>query len=147
MAYVKYGFLITIDSTDKRGDVVGTIRGNGSILDLVEGRDPETDGTDTWYNRYVLKPSLLPPGTPEIPCQARVGINAGVPAVVRNEYSQNSTLWYTMQFSGYNPPATRAYMQQRLRQEAGYSGVTHIWEIVPGDVLTGDLLSHFVPLY
>ena len=144
--FVKYGILLTIDSTDSRNAVVGTIRGNGSLLDLVEGRDPEPTDPSI-FNRYVLKPSLLPAGTPEIPAGAYVGINAGVPAVVRNEYSQNTALWRTVEFRGYTPAVDRAFMQNYLRDMAGFDGVTHIWEIIPGQSLGGDLLSHFVPIF
>ncbi len=143
---LKYAFLLTIDSTDSRNNVIGTIRGNGSLLDLIEGRDQESSGGDTWFNRFVLDPSLLPPGTPELNAVAFVGINAGVPAVVRNEYSQNTALWRTVEFRGYTPPATRQFMQDYLRNLAGFEGVTHYWQIVPGDDLGGDLLSHFVPI-
>lgn len=143
---MKYAFLITIDSTDSRQNVIGTIRGNGSLLDLIEGRDQETSGSDSWFNRYVLKPSLLPAGTPEIPAIGMVGINRATPAVVRNEFSQNSTFWTgTIDFQS-TPGTTREFMQQRLRQDAGFLGVTHYWQIVPGDSLSGDLLSHFVPI-
>jgi hypothetical protein len=144
--YMKYAFLLTIDSGDSRNSVIGTIRGNGSVLDLVEGRDQEGTGGDIVFNRYVLKPSLVTGGA-EIPAEAWVGINAGVPAVVRNEYSQNSTLWRTVEFRGYTPAVDRTYMQARLRQFAAESGATHIWEIIPGQSLAGDLLSHFVPIF
>jgi hypothetical protein len=143
---VKYAFLLTIDSTDSRQNVIGTIRGNGSLLDLIEGRDPETAGNETWFNRYVLKPSLLPVGTPEIPTIAFVGINAGVPAVVRNEYSQNTAFWRTVEFRGYTPAATRQFMQDYLKNLAWQDGATHYWHIVPGDSLSGDLPAHFVPI-
>lgn len=143
---LKYAFLITIDSTDSRNAVIGTIRGNGSLLDLIEGRDQETAGTDTWFNRYVLKPALLPIGTQELPTIAFVGINQGVPAVVRNEYSQNSTFWRTVEFRGYTPAVGRQFMQDYLRIWAAQNSVTHYWQIVPGDNLGGDLLSHFVPI-
>lgn len=144
--HMKYVFLLTIDSGDSRNNVIGTIRGNGSLLDLIEGRDPETSGSETWFNRYVLKPSLIA-GAPEIPTEAWVGINAGVPAVVRNEYSQNTAFWRTVEFRGYSPAATRAFMQASLRRFAAENGATHIWEIVPGEALTGDLISHFVPIF
>jgi hypothetical protein len=143
---MKYAFLLTIDNTDSRNNVIGTIRGNGSLLDLVEGRDQESSGGDTWFNRYVLKPSLLPAGTPEIAAVAFVGINAGVPAVVRNEYSQNSILWRTVEFRGYTPAVGRQFMQDYLRNLAHQNGATHIWHIIPGDSLSGDLLSHFTPI-
>ena len=142
-----YAMIVTIISADKRGDVVGTIRGAGSILDLVEGRDPEPSDP-TIFNRYVLKPSLLPVGTPEIPCVAFVGINADVPAVVRNEYSQNSALWRTVEFNGYNPPIDRAFMQNYLKNLAVQNSCDHGWQIIPGDTLTGitNLLTKFVAI-
>lgn len=136
-----YCFLVTIDNTDNRGAVVQTIKGSGSLLDLVEGRDPEPSDP-TIFNRYVLKPSLLPAGTSEIPCMAWAGINVGVPAVVRNEYSQNSTLWRTVEFGGGT--FSRAQMQARVLQFAKESGCDRAWVIVPGNALTGDLVSHFV---
>lgn len=136
-------FTITIDSTDTRNDVIRTIRGAGSILDLVEGRDLDANGVP---GRYVLKPSLLPLGTAEIPCKAVVAINQNVPAVVRNEYSNNAALWMTLEFWNTVPTPTRTYMQQRLVQLAGEQGASHYWPIIPGDALTGDLLSHFVPI-
>lgn len=142
---MSYAFLLTIDNGDSRGNVVQTIRGAGSLLDLVEGRDAEVIGSETIYNRYVLKPSLLPGGTPEITCVAWVGINVGVPAVVRNEYSQNTALWRTIEFGGGT--FTRAWMQREINNNAIYSGSTHGWQIIPGDVLTGgSLLAHFQPL-
>ena len=144
--HIMYGFLLTIDTTDSRNDVVQTIRGNGSMLDLIEGRDEETSGGDTWFNRYVLKPSLLPPGTPEINAIGLIGINRATPGVVKNEFSQNTAFWSGGFDFQSTPQTTRAYMQQRLRQLAGELGVTHIWEIVPGDDLSGDLLSRFVPI-
>lgn len=139
-----YCFLITIDNSDNRGQVVQLIRGSGSLLDLVEGRDPEIIDGETTFNRYVLKPSLLPAGTPEITAAAWVGINTGVPAVVRNEYSQNSVLWRTVEFGG--GAFTRAQMQARILQLARENGCSHGWVLVPGDSLGGDLLSHFVAL-
>jgi hypothetical protein len=140
-----YAFLLTIDDGDRRNDVIATIRGAGSLLELVEGRDVEP--TDpTVFNRYVLKPSLLPVGTPETPALAFVGINAGVPAVVRNEYSQNTIFWRTVEFRGYTPTATRQFMQDQLERFASEAGASHIWHIVPGDSLGGNLLSHFVPV-
>ena len=145
---VKYAFLVTIDSGDSRNNVIGTIRGNGSILDLVEGRDQEGSGGDTWFNRYVLKPSLIP-GAPEIEAKGYVGINSGVPAVVRNEYSQNTVFWRTVEFRGSVPVVDRAFMQDYLRNMANFDGVTHIWHIVPGvtDLSPGaDLRDRFVPI-
>lgn len=144
--------LVTIDDTDSRNNVIRTIRGAGSILDLVEGRDPEPSDPSI-FNRYVLKPSLLPAGHPEITVQGGVMINADVPAVVRNEYSQDTALWWTIAIgTGQNP--TRAEMQQRLRNEAYINRLcTQYWQVVPGDTLTvaaagqpGDLLSKFQPL-
>lgn len=147
---MKMCMLVTIDAADNRANVVKTIKGNNSLLDLIEGRDPETAGTETWFNRYILKPSLLPVGTPEIPVEAGVGINATVPAVVRNEYSQDIVLWWTVEFGGGT--FDRAYMQNYLRNHAKINrGCSHYWQIVPGDTLTvsaagqaGDLLSKFV---
>jgi len=142
MAGLKYVFLVTIDSTDNQGAVIQTIRGSGSLLDLVEGRDPEPSDP-TIFNRYVLKPSLV--GGAEIPCLGWVGINKDVPAVVRNEYSQNATLWRTVEFGLQN--FTRPYMQNYLATLAATQSATHGWHIIPGDNLTsGDLLSKFVPL-
>lgn len=143
---MKYGFLLTIDASDNRGDVVKTIRGTGSLLDLIEGRDQEGPVGDTWFNRYVLKPSLLPAGTPELPTIGWVAINKGVPAVVRNEYSQNSTFWKTVERGTSSAPLTRAELQTYLRNLAAQDSVTHYWQIIPGDALTGDLLAHFAPM-
>ncbi len=147
----KYCFLITIDNSDNRGQVVQTINGSGSILDLVEGRDPEPSDP-TIFNRYVLKSSLLPAGTADIPTVAWVGINTGVPAVVRNVYSQNTTLWRTIEFGGGT--FSRAYMQNYLLNYTPTQGCQYGWVIVPGDALTvaaagqpGDLLSKFVQLF
>lgn len=143
-------FLITIDDTDSRNAVIGTIRGTGSVFDLIEGRDAEPGVNPPLFNRYVLKPSLLPVGTPEVTVHAGVMLNSDVPAVVRNEYSQDTVLWWTIDLGvGINP--TRAEMQQRLRNEAHTNrGCTHYWEIIPGQSLSvaaagqpGDLLSKF----
>lgn len=143
--------LITIDETDSRNAVIGTIRGSGSVFDLIEGRDPEPGVNPPLYNRYILKPSLLPAGTPEIHVHGGVMLNSDVPAVVRNEYSQDTTLWWTLELgTGINP--TRAEMQARLRFEAQVNRLcTHYWEIVPGQSLAvaaagqpGDLLSKFI---
>jgi hypothetical protein len=146
----RYAFIVTIDNTDNRADVVKTIKGNNSILDLVEGRDAEVIGTETVFNRYVLKPSLLPAGSAEIDAVAWVGINSGVPAVVRNEYSQNTTLWRTIEFGTVNT-FTRAQMQAILLRNVWDNGIVKYWPIIPGDTLTvpaagqaGDLLSKFV---
>lgn len=143
-------FLITIDDTDSRNAVIGTIRGSGSVLDLIEGRDPEPGVNPPLYNRYVLKPSLLPAGTPEIEVHGGVMIGATVPAVVRNEYSQDTVLWWTIEI-GAGIPLTRAEMQARMRQEAFVERhCTHYWQIIPGQSLSvaaagqpGDLLSKF----
>lgn len=147
--HMKYAFLVTIDSGDSRNNVIGTIRGNGSLLDLVAGRDQETSGGDTWFNRYVLNPALIPAGTPEINVVAYVGINAGVAAVVRNEYSQNTALWRTVEFRGQTPVATRSFMQDYLENLAGFDSVTHVWHIVPGDDMSpgADLRQRFVPIF
>lgn len=151
---VKYVLIITITSADKRGDVVGTIRGTGSVFDLVEGRDPEPSDPSI-FNLYVLKPSLLPPGTllqnPDgtwrNQVQGWVAINTDVPAVVRNEYSQDVTLWRTTTFGSDVSNLTRTQMLNIIKIQAATQGFTHYWHITPGDVLTsGDLLSKFSPL-
>jgi hypothetical protein len=139
-----YALIITIDNADARNAVIGTIRGSGSVLDLIEGRDQEPGTNPPIYNRYVLKPSLLPNGTPEIPAVGWVGLNTGVPAVVRNEYSQNSAFWRTVEFGSVS--YDRAQMLIRMRQLAVENGATHAWEIIPGQSLTGDLLSKFTAL-
>lgn len=136
--------MITIDNADARGQVVQLIKGAGSVLDLVEGVDAEVIGSETIFNRWRLKQSLLPAGTPEITARAWMGLNVGVPAVVRNEYSQNSTLWRTAEFNGGT--FDRAYMQARIKQYAREEGITHYWQITPGQSLTGDLLSKFVAI-
>jgi hypothetical protein len=145
--------LITIDDTDARNAVIGTIRGTGSVYDVIEGIDPEPGVNPPLYNRWRLKQSLLPVGTPQILVEGGVMLNSDVPAVVRNEYSQDTTLWWTVEIgTGQNP--TRAEMQQRLRQEAYINrNCTHYWQIVPGDSFSvaaagqpGDLLSKFLPL-
>lgn len=144
-------FLITINDTDSRQAVVGTIRGTGSVFDLIEGRDAEPGVNPPLFNRYVLKPSLLPAGTPEITVHAGVMIGATVPAVVRNEYSQDTVLWWTIEI-GAGITLTRAEMQARMRSEAFTNrGCTHYWEIIPGQSLavaaagqSGDLLSKFI---
>ncbi len=149
----RYCFLLTIDSSDSRANVIKTIRGNGSLLDLIQGVDPEPSDPSI-FNRYILKPSLLPVGTPELAVQGGVGINSSVPAVVRNEYSQDTALWWTLEFFGITPTLTRAQMQTRMINEAYINRLcTHYWQIVPGDSLTvsaagqaGDLLSKFVLL-
>jgi hypothetical protein len=138
-----HAIIVTVDNTDSRGQVVQLIKGAGSILDFFEGRDPEPSDP-TVFNRWVLKPSLLPNGTPEITGRAWMGLNTGVPAVVRNEYSQNTTLWRTIDFNG--GAFTRDFMLFRLKQEAGFEGVTHFWHVIPGQSLAGDLLSKFVPI-
>jgi hypothetical protein len=144
---MKYAFLVTIDEADSRADVIKTIRGANSILDLVEGRDPEPSDPSI-FNRWVLKPSLLPAGTPEIPACGWVALNTNTPAVVRNEYSQNSTFWRT-----YTSTFDRGTMQARIRQFSMESGATDGWVIIPGDSLNvaaagqaGDLLSKFRPI-
>jgi hypothetical protein len=145
--------LITMDDTDSRNAVVGTIRGNGSVYDVIEGRDEVPGQNPPLYNRYVLKPSLLPVGHPEIRVEGGVMVNADVPAVVKNEYSQDTTLWWSILIGGGQNP-TRAEMQARLRAEAYVNrNCTHYWQIVPGDSLTvaaagqpGDLVSKFLPL-
>lgn len=144
MPHPTHAFLITIDDADNRGQVVQLIKGSGSILDLVEGTDAEVVGSETIYNRYILKPSLLPVGTPQITARGWCGINVGVPAVVRNEYSQNSALWRTAEFNGGT--FTRAFMQARIRQWAAEEGITYVWVLIPGDSLVGDLLSKFVAI-
>lgn len=137
----KYAFLVTIDNTDNRAAVVKLIKGANSLLDLVEGRDPEP--TDpTVFNRYVLKPSLV--GGQELPCEAWIGINTGVPAVVRNEFSQDTALWRSVEFG--NIVIDRAGMQARILQLALQNGCTFGWTLIPGDALTGNLLAHFVAL-
>lgn len=141
-----YAFLITVDSTDARNQVVQLIKGNNSILDLVEGAGAYQAGDppETIYEYFILKPSLLPAGTPQIKARAWMALNAGVPAVVKNEYSQNSALWRTIDFNGI--AVTRDFMNLRIRQEAGFEGCTHVWVLRPGDSLAGDLLSKFVPI-
>lgn len=150
---MKCCFLITMDDTDSRNNVISVIRGAGSVFDHVEGRDAEPGVNPTLYNRYVLKPSLLPVGTPELSIEGGVMINADVPAVVRNEFSQDTTLWWSLQIgAGQNP--TRAEMQGRLKLQAYVNhNCTHYWMITPGDSLVvaaagqpGDLLSKFLPL-
>lgn len=139
-----HAFLITVDNNDSRGQVVQLIKGSGSILDKVEGRDQEDIQGEVIFNRWVLKPSLLPGGTPELTARAWMGLNVGVPAVVRNEYSQNTALWRTAEFNGGT--FDRAFMQARIKQWAKEEGITHYWQLIPGDSLTGDLLSKFVPI-
>lgn len=145
-----YGFLVTVNDTDSRNNVIRTIRGTNSILDLIEGRDQETAGQESWFNRFVLKPSLLPVGTPEISIIAGMGIGATVPAVVRNEINDNRVFWWTLEFAA-SLSLTRQQMQLRMTTEARISrAITHAWTIIPGDTLTvaaagqpGDLLSKF----
>lgn len=147
----RYCFLITIDDTDSRNNVVGTIRGAGSVFSLIVGRNQEPGSNPPIYNKYILDPTLLPVGTPELEVQGGVMINSDVPAVVRNEYSQDTVLWWTIELGvGINP--TRAEMQARLRDEARRNRLcTHYWEIIPGASLTvpddptapGNLLSKF----
>lgn len=141
-----YAFLITVDNTDSRGNVVQLIKGSGSILDLVDGADPEVVGNETIFNSYRLKQSLLPAGTPPIKARAWMGINTGVPAVVRNEYSQNVALWRTYEFNNNGASTTRAFLQARILQLAREEGCTHYWQLIPGQSLAGDLLSKFVPI-
>lgn len=148
----RYCFLATIDDVDKRGDVVGMVRGNGSIGDLIEGRDPETAGNETWFNRYVLKPSLLPAGSPEVRAFGGMGINTNVPNIIRREIDDLRLFWWSIE-PGTNPLYTRAQLQVVMISNARNNNCTHYWQIVPGDVLTvaaagqaGDLVSKFLPI-
>jgi hypothetical protein len=139
-----HAFLITIDNSDSRGQVVQLIKGSGSVLDKIEGTDQEDIQGEVIFNRYILKPSLLPVGTPEITARGWCGINVGVPAVVRNEFSNNTAFWRSAEFNGGT--FDRTFMQARIRQWAKEEGITHVWVLIPGDSLTGDLLSKFVPI-
>lgn len=145
----RYCFLATIDDVDKRGDVVGMVRGNGSIGDLIVGRDPEPSDPSI-FNRYVLKPSLLPAGSPEVQAFGGMGINTAVPTIIRREIDDLRFFWWSIE-PGTNPLYTRPQLQALMLSEARISrGCTHYWQIVPGDLLTvaaagqaGDLLSKF----
>jgi hypothetical protein len=147
MAFAKHAFLITIDNSDNRGAVVSLIRGAGSVFDLIEERDVTVIGGENVVGRYVLKPSLCPLNDPEYDMQAWVGINAGVPAVVRNEYSQNTILWRTIEFG--NVTLTRAQMIAQTKLQMIALGLQFAWELKPGDSLTivgRTLLDKFVAL-
>lgn len=144
MANEKYAFLIAIDDTDIAGPIVQLIKGVGSVLDLIEGRDQETAGNESWFNRYVLKPSLLPVGTPEIRCMCRIAWNTNVPKVLQNQIDSSPGFWAFLEMGASGGPYTRARMFEILRGISESTDVcSHHWDIAPGDNLTGDLLAHF----
>jgi hypothetical protein len=147
----KYCVLISVTNVDTKQSL-------RSLLEEIElkmiGRDLETAGTETWFNRYVLgiggtaATILVGDSLQELDLGVIVGINQNVNGNVLVELARHQTT--ALRQMSFSPPESRDIIIARMKQLAAQDGCEKVWVLQPGDsTVTLDnaaLLEKFLPL-
>lgn len=109
------------------------------LIDQRLNVDPDSGAE---YYTYFLKGVV-----PDTPIDVHIIVDANIPAAVRAKvYSAAGNAVLNSRVLWLDTNLTYAQLKERLRRWAGEGGCDHIWYIDQDTVLTGDVMSKFVPI-